>query len=76
MALNVYRDVAASTGHASVFELVTRLLANGWTTVSYSDGTTRTAGSDLPSAATLNNVSAFVILTHTVSGIKLGLQRI
>ena len=76
MTLNVYRDTAASTGHASVFELVTRLLANGWTTVSYSDATTRTAtGADCPSAATLNNANAYTVLTHTVSGIKLGLQR-
>lgn len=76
MTLNVYRDVAASTGHASVFELVTDLLANGWTTVSYSDGTTRTATTaNCPSAATLNNVSAYTVLTHTVTGIKLGLQR-
>lgn len=76
MTINVYRDTAASTGHASVFELVTRLLANGWTTVSYSDGTTRTAtGADCPSAATLNASNAYTVLTHTVSGIKLGLQR-
>lgn len=76
MTFSVYRDVAASTGHASVFELVTDLLANGWTTVSYSDGTTRTATTaNCPSAATLNNVSAYTVLTHTVTGIKLGLQR-
>jgi hypothetical protein len=76
MTLNVYRDTAASTGHASIFELVTRLLANGWTTVSYSDGTTRTATTaDCPSAATLNASSAYVVLTHTSTGMKLGLQR-
>ncbi len=76
MTLNVYRDIAASNGHTQAYELVTRLLANGWTTVSYSDGTTRTATTaDCPSAATLNASSAYVVLTHTSTGMKLGLQR-
>lgn len=76
MTLNVYRDIAASNGHTLAYELVTRLLANGWTTVSYSDGTTRTATTaNVPSAATLNNVSAYTVLTHTSTGIKLGIQR-
>ena len=76
MAFSVYRDVAASTGHATAFELATDLLANGWTTVSYSDGTTRTATTaNCPSAATLNNANAYTVLTHTSTGIKLGIQR-
>ncbi len=76
MTLTAYRDTAAATGHAAVFELVTRLLANGWTTVSYSDGTTRTATTaNCPSATTLNNANAYTVLVHTSTGIKFGVQR-
>ena len=76
MTLNVYRDIAASNGHTQAYELVTRLDSNGWDPVSYSDGTTRTAtGAAVPSAATLNASSAYVVLTHTSTGMKLGLQR-
>ena len=76
MTITAYRDIAASNGHTAAYELAARLLLNGWTTVSYSDGTTRTAtGADLPGASTLNASGAFVLLTHTVTGIKYGMQR-
>lgn len=76
MTLNVYRDIAASNGHTQAYELVTRLDSNGWDPVSYSDGTTRTAtGAAVPSAATLNNANAYVVMSHNATGMKLGIQR-
>lgn len=76
MTLNVYRDVAASNGHTLAYELVTHLDTNGWEPVSYSDGTTRTAtGAAPPSAATLNASNAYVVMNHTSTGMKLGIQR-
>jgi len=76
MTINTYRDVACSNGHTAAFQVGTDALLNGWSTVSYSDGTTRTAtGADCPSAATLNASGAFWLLQHVATGIKLGLQR-
>lgn len=75
MTITAYRDIAASNGHTAAYELAARLLLNGWTTYAKSDGTTRTTSVDLTSAAELNASGAFVIMVHTVTGLKYGMQR-
>lgn len=74
MANVVYRDVAASDGHTVIYEILSKAVLNGWTTVASSDGTTRTTSAP-GSASTLNNTNAWWLIQHTGSGRKLGMQR-
>jgi hypothetical protein len=75
MANVIYRDIACANGHEAHYAILSRLLLNGWETVAWSDGSTRTAGAS-PSAATdLNNTNAWWLVQHTASGRKLGVKR-
>lgn len=75
MALHEYQDIASTNGHTRAYETSARMLLHGWTTYAKSDGTTRTTSTNLTSAAELNASNAFVLLVHTATGFKLGMQR-
>lgn len=74
MANIIYRDVACANGHEAFYAILSRLVLNGWSTVSSSDGTTRTTGAPA-SAADLNNKNAWWLIQHTSSGRKLAVKR-
>lgn len=74
MADIIYRDIDCSNGHEYHYAVLSRLLLNGWTTASSSDGTTRTTNAP-GSASTLNNTNAWWLVQHTSSGRKLAVKR-
>lgn len=69
MAIVVYRDISVSSIEQGVYEIGTKLLLNGFESISWSDGTTRTGGGAAPAAASdISATNAWWIIKHTSSG--------
>jgi hypothetical protein len=75
MANIIYRDIACANGHEYHYAILSRLLLNGWTTVAWSNGSTRTAGASPAAATDLNAANAWWVIQHTMSGRKLHIKR-
>lgn len=75
MTLQVYRDVACANLSEAAYALYTRLVANGWTAVAWSDGTTRVAAAGPASAANLAAASAWFVVQHTATSRKFSYKR-
>ena len=75
MANVIYRDVACANGHEYHYAILSRLLLNGWTTVAWSNGSTRTGGASPAAATDLNAANAWWVIQHTASGRKLHIKR-
>lgn len=75
MANVIYRDIACANGHEYHYAILSRLLLNGWATVAWSNGSTRTAGASPAAATNLNAANAWWVIQHTASGRKLHIKR-
>ena len=75
MTMQISRDIACASGHEAAYALYTALVANGWTAVAWSNGTTRTAGVGPASAANLSAASAWFVVQHTATGRKFSYKR-
>ena len=75
MANVIYRDLACTNGHEYHYAILSRLLLNGWATVAWSNGSTRTGGASPAAAADLNAANAWWVIQHTASGRKLHIKR-
>lgn len=81
MAIQIYRDIAASDGAAAVAELVFYCLANGFTYVAHSNGSARSTSQPLTAAdlATVlrNAPQSWICWSRTTSGVtrSFSLQR-
>jgi len=75
MALHIYRDTSCANGHEALYGLYTRLIANGWTAVAWSNGTTRVAAAGPASAADLNAANAWFVVNHTATSRKFSAKR-
>ncbi len=68
MATVIYRDLACASGQEFVFKIFSRLVSNGYQSISWSDGTTRTGSGAAPAAASdLSASDSWWVIKHSTS---------